>query len=67
MLKLVKEYEEDLSRLNLFATLNTGRFIENVTGLTVTRLRSGAPGGEQEIATLVANGVIRAVIFCVMF
>lgn len=63
MLMLVEEYKEDLSRLNLFATLNTGRFIESGTGLALTLLRSGALGGEQEIGTLVANGVIKAVIF----
>ena len=63
MLMLVKEYEESLSRLNLFATLNTGRLIEEGTGLSVTLLRRGVLGGEQEIGTLVANGVVKAVIF----
>ena len=56
---------ERLGHFDLVATATTGKLLEEKVGLTVTRLLSGPMGGDAQIAALVAEGRIRAVIFLV--
>jgi len=56
---------ERLSHFHLVATSTTGQLLEDKVGLEVTRLLSGPMGGDTQIAALVAEGKIRAVIFLV--
>lgn len=63
MLSLVQDHCENLSRLSLVATRSTGLLIKERTGLPVTLMQSGPMGGDQQIGSLVASGVVKAVIF----
>ena len=63
MLTLVKEHRDDLSELSLVATRSTGILIQARTDLPVTLMQSGPMGGDQQIGSLVASGVVKAVIF----
>ena len=51
-----------LNQVNLVATGTTGQHVEN-SGLKVKRLLSGPLGGDAQIAAMVAEGEIDAVIF----
>jgi methylglyoxal synthase len=55
--------QSSLARISLVATMFTGKAIEAGTDLEVALMQPGSLGGEQEIGTLVANGVVKAVIF----
>ena len=63
MLSLVADHREELSKLPLVATRSTGLLIQSRTGLNVTLMQSGPMGGDQQIGSLVASGVVKAVIF----
>jgi methylglyoxal synthase len=63
MLSLVADHREELSTLPLVATRSTGLLIQSRTGLNVTLMQSGPMGGDQQIGSLVASGVVKAVIF----
>ena len=63
MIAFVKDHYERLSSFDLVATNTTGKLIEDKTGLAVRRLLSGPYGGDAQIAAMVAEGRIRAVIF----
>jgi len=52
-----------LGRFNLVATRSTGQLIAGGTGLDITLLMSGPLGGDQQVGSLVASGVCKAVIF----
>lgn len=65
MLEFVKTYQDVLSEVNLVATGTTGRLIHEETGLSVNRMLSGPVGGDVQIASLVVDGEISAVIFFV--
>lgn len=56
---------ERLSHFYLVATSTTGKLLEEKVGLTVTRLLSGPMGGDAQIAAMIVEGKIRAVIFLV--
>ena len=58
---IVKSYRELLAEYELIATRNTGRMIQQSTGLPVKLLNSGQHGGNQQIGALVADGRIDAV------
>ena len=51
-----------LNQVDLVATGTTGQHVEN-SGLNVKRLLSGPLGGDAQIAAMVAEGEIDAVIF----
>ncbi|AKG52795.1 methylglyoxal synthase [Dehalogenimonas sp. WBC-2] len=63
MLSLIKNHREHLSQLALVATRSTGMLIQARTNLPVTLMQSGPMGGDQQIGSLVASGVVKAVIF----
>ena len=63
MLSLVKDHVDELSRLSLVATRSTGLLIQERTGLSVTLMQSGPMGGDQQIGSLVASGLVKAIIF----
>ena len=63
MVTLLNGYRECLECVSLVATLHTGVALQVGTGLPVTCMQSGSLGGDQEIGTLVANGIVKAVIF----
>jgi methylglyoxal synthase len=63
MVQLIKAHKEELSEIDLIATLDTGQRIRERTGRSVVLLLSGPLGGDQQIGALVANGEINAVIF----
>ncbi len=63
MLSLVADHREELSTLPLVATRSTGLLIQSRTGLNVTLMQSGPMGGDQQIGSLVASGMVKAVIF----
>ncbi len=59
----VKHNKEILSQHELYGTGTTGRMVEEMTGLTVNKLRSGPMGGDLQIGSLIADGKIGMVIF----
>lgn len=63
MLSLVKDHRDEFSRLSLVVTRSTGLLIQARTDLAVTLMQSGPMGGDQQIGSLVASGVVKAVIF----
>jgi methylglyoxal synthase len=63
MVELAYSYKEKLADLNLVATRSTGENIQAKTGLQITLMQSGPLGGDQQIGSLVASGVVNAVIF----
>ena len=54
-----------LAQFDLYATATTGRLLREKVGLEVTTLLSGPLGGDAQIAAMVAEGKIRAVLFFV--
>jgi methylglyoxal synthase len=65
MVKFAIQFQNVLSHYHLVATATTGRFIEEKTGLVVTKMLSGPLGGDAQIAALVAEGKVEAVFFFV--
>ena len=63
MLSLVTDHRDELANLSLVATRSTGMLIQSRTGLNVTLMQSGPMGGDQQIGSLVASGIVKAVIF----
>jgi methylglyoxal synthase len=56
---------ERLSEFELVATATTGALLRDKVGLDVVSVLSGPMGGDAQIAAMVAEGQIRAVIFFV--
>jgi len=56
---------ERLSEFDLVATATTGALLRDKVGLDVESVLSGPMGGDAQIAAMVAEGHIRAVIFFV--
>ena len=66
MADFVAAHEAALRPCTLFATGTTGgRVVERCPSLTVTRLKSGPLGGDQQIGALIAEGRIDALFFFV--
>ena len=66
MAAFVALYENDLRPFTLFSTGTTGaRVMERCPALSVTRLKSGPLGGDQQIGALIAEGRIDALFFFV--
>ena len=62
MVAFVMKGLEFFRTVEVFATGTTGTHIENA-GLDVTKLKSGPLGGDAQIASLIADGNIDAVLF----
>ena len=62
MVAFLLENKEYLIQLDLVATGTTGKHVENA-GLNVERVLSGPLGGDAQIAAMVAEGNLGAVIF----
>lgn len=59
-------HRDTLQSFDLFATGTTGaRVVERCPGLSITRLKSGPLGGDQQIGAMVAEGRVDALIFFV--
>jgi methylglyoxal synthase len=66
MADFAAEHEPALSRFDLYATGTTGaRVMERCPSLSITRLKSGPLGGDQQVGALIAEGRIGALIFLV--
>ena len=65
IVRLVQAHEETLRRFDVVATGTTGERIVQATRVRLRRLRSGPYGGDAQIAALVAEGLVVAVIFMV--
>ena len=63
MIELCNEYKDILSLHNLYATGTTGLMVMGATGLTITQMKSGPLGGDQQIGSMVAEGNLDMVIF----
>ena len=63
MIEWSKTHYVKLSTVELFATGTTGKRIEDVTGLPITKYKSGPLGGDQQIGAGIAEGRINAVVF----
>lgn len=63
MVEFASRYAATLELFNLVATRSTGQLIADGTGLDITLLMSGPMGGDQQVGSLVAGGVCKAVIF----
>jgi len=61
-----KQHAAYLARCDLVATGTTGQCIlDALPGLTLRRLKSGPLGGDQQIGSLIAEGMIDGLIFFV--
>lgn len=66
MANFVAGHEKVFAQYTLFATGTTGaRIMERCPKLTVTRLKSGPLGGDQQIGAMIAEQQIDALIFFV--
>jgi methylglyoxal synthase len=59
----VKFNKGTLQTHNLYATLSTGRLIEQETGLSIHCFKSGPVGGDQQIGAKIVDGEIDFLIF----
>ena len=63
MVKLVNAYKTVLEKHELFATGTTGGRIQDETGLSVHRFKSGPLGGDQQIGAMISEDALDMVIF----
>lgn len=61
--KLAIKYKDVLAKHELYATGTTGTMIMGETGLKITRMKSGPLGGDQQIGSMVAEGMLDMIIF----
>jgi methylglyoxal synthase len=66
MADFVAEFESTIGQFTLFATGTTGgRVMERCPSLSVTRLKSGPLGGDQQIGAMIAEGKVDLLLFFV--
>lgn len=63
MIELAIKYKEILKEHELYATGTTGTLVMGETGLSITRMKSGPLGGDQQIGSMIAEGQLDLVLF----
>ncbi|MEC1179078.1 methylglyoxal synthase [Metasolibacillus meyeri] len=63
LVQFATAYQDILAQHDLYATGTTGSRIQEATGLTITRFRSGPLGGDQQIGSMIANNDMDMVFF----
>lgn len=63
MIDLAIKYKDVLDKHTLFATGTTGTLVMGETGLKITRMKSGPLGGDQQIGSMIADGLLDLVVF----
>lgn len=63
IVKLATAYEPILKQHELYATGATGQRIMEATDLSITRMKSGPLGGDQQIGALISDNKLDMVIF----
>ena len=63
MINLAIKYKDVLKDHQLWATGTTGTLVIGETGLKITRMKSGPLGGDQQIGSMIADGLLDMVIF----
>ncbi len=63
MIKLAIKYKDVLKDHQLWATGTTGTLVMGETGLKITRMKSGPLGGDQQIGSMIADGLLDMIIF----
>lgn len=63
MIELAIKYKDVLAEHELYATGTTGTLIMGETGLSITRMKSGPLGGDQQIGSMIADSQLDLIIF----
>ena len=63
MIKLAIRYKDALANHELIATGTTGTLVMGETGLKIKRMKSGPLGGDQQIGSMIADGLLDLVVF----
>ena len=63
MLEWSANHKAELAQHTLIGTGTTGRLVQEHTGLSVERLRSGPLGGDQQLGARIAEGLIDILMF----
>lgn len=63
MIELAIKYKDVLAKHELVATGTTGTMIMGETGLKIKRMKSGPLGGDQQIGSMIAEGLLDLVLF----
>ena len=63
MINLAIKYKDVLKEHTLWATGTTGTLVMGETGLKITRMKSGPLGGDQQIGSMIADGVLDLIVF----
>lgn len=63
MINLAIKYKDVLKEHTLWATGTTGTLVMGETGLKITRMKSGPLGGDQQIGSMIADGLLDLIIF----
>lgn len=63
MVNLACQFKHVLQKFPLVGTGETGKRIEEATGLSVKKMQPGPLGGDQQIGGMIASGEVIAVVF----
>src|SRR5947208_12572113 len=64
MVAFARDHAGQLAKFVLYATGTTGqRILDALPALSITRLKSGPVGGDQQVGALIAEGVVAALFF----
>lgn len=63
MINLAIRYKDVLKQHELVATGTTGTLVMGETGLQIRRMKSGPLGGDQQIGSMIADGILDLVLF----
>lgn len=63
LLEWTEAHKDELGKHTLIGTGTTGRLVNERTGLSVERLRSGPLGGDQQIGARISEGDVDVLLF----